>query len=99
MYLELRERIPAASEKRLLQFTAACHAGGITHSNIGPIAYDESRGIMHFTTASELRPPVAVDVKAPSPDPQHSIQQIQRANQLQAHIHSQSHAHSTQIGQ
>ncbi|MFK2877533.1 hypothetical protein [Rhodanobacter hydrolyticus] len=99
LYQQLHERIPAAGEKRLLQFTAACHAGGITHDNIGPIAYDESRGIMHFMTVSELRPPVAVDVKTPSPDPQHSIHQIQQANQLQAHIHGQSQAHGAQIGQ
>lgn len=99
LYQELHERIPAASEKRLLQFTAACHAGGITHGNIGPIAYDENRGIMHFTTASELRPPVAVDVKTPSPDPQHSIRQIQQAGRQQAHLHSQLQGLGAQIGQ
>ncbi|MBD8873469.1 hypothetical protein [Rhodanobacter sp. DHB23] len=99
LYRELHERIPAASEKRLLQFTAACHAGGITHDNIGPIAYDEHRGIMHFMTASELRPPVAVDVKAPSPDPQHSIQQIQLANQPRPPVHGQPQTQGAQIGQ
>jgi hypothetical protein len=99
LYRELHERIPDASEKRLLQFTAACHAGGITQKNIGQIGYDEHRGVMYFLPASEPRPPVAVDVKTPSPDPQHSIQQIQLANQLQAQIHTQSHAQGTQIGQ
>ena len=82
LYQELHERIPSASEKRLLQFTAACHAGGISHANIGPIAYDEQHGIMHFMTASTLRPPVAVDVNTPSPDPQNSIHRIQQAPRL-----------------
>jgi hypothetical protein len=98
LYRELHERIPDASEKRLLQFTAACHTGGITHSNIGPIAYDEHRGIVHFMSASEPRPPVAVDVKTPSPDPQHSIHQIQQAHQLQPPAHVQSPAQGAQIG-
>ncbi|MBD8899988.1 hypothetical protein [Rhodanobacter sp. DHG33] len=99
LYRELHERIPDASEQRLLQFTAACHTGGITHANIGPIAYDEQRGIMHFMTTTEPRPPVAVDVKTPSPDPQHSIHQIQQANQLPSYIHAQAPAQGMPLGQ
>lgn len=99
LYRELRERIPDAGEKRLLQFTAACHAGGITQENIGRIGYDEHRGVMYFMPATELRPPVAVDVKTPSPDPQQSIQRIQQADQLQAHVHARSQAQGAQLGQ
>jgi hypothetical protein len=99
LYQELRERIPDAGEKRLLQFTAACHAGGLDHRNLGLIAYDEHRGVMYFMPAAEPRPPVAVDVKTPSPEPQQSIRHIQQADQLQAHIHALAQAHGTQMGQ
>lgn len=102
LYQELHERIPGASEKRLLQFTAACHAGGINHANIGSIAYDENRGVMHFMSASESRPPVSVDVKTPSPEPGQSIQQIQQiqhSDQARAQIQATVQAQHAQAQQ
>lgn len=52
-----------------------------------------------FMAASEIRPPVAVDVKTPSPEPQHSIQRIQRSDQLQAQIQSAIQAQNMQARQ
>jgi hypothetical protein len=97
LFKELKERIPEACENRLLQFTAACHANGITDKNIGRITYFEEQGFMHFETASEIRPSAIVDVKTLSPEPQQSIQNIQQTDQLQAQIHAQFQAQQAQI--
>ena len=86
LYIELHRRIPDASEARLLQFTAACHAHKITAQNLRQIHFDRGGGHMLFQGAGMWATPASVDVKAPSPQPQQSIEQIQQHDQQQAQM-------------
>jgi hypothetical protein len=84
LYSELHRRIPDASEKRLLQFTDACHTNKITVKNLGQIHLDEKAGHIFFMTSWPPQPPAVVDLKHPSPDPQQSINHIHQHDQQQA---------------
>ncbi|GAA0257651.1 hypothetical protein GCM10009126_23580 [Rhodanobacter caeni] len=86
LYNELHRRIPDASEARLLQFTAACHAHNITTQTLRQIHFDRDSGTMLFQGSGVLATPASVDVKTPSPEPQQSIQQIQHHDQQQAQM-------------
>lgn len=86
LYSELHRRIPDASEARLLQFTAACHAHKITAQNLRQIHFDRDGGHMLFQGAGMWATPASVDVQAPSPQPQQSIQQIQQREQQRAQM-------------
>jgi hypothetical protein len=81
LYNELHRRIPDASEARLLQFTAACHAHEITAHNLQQVYFDRAGGQMLFRGSGMLATPASVDVRAPSPQPQQSILQIQQYDQ------------------
>ena len=89
LYNQLHERIPEASERRLLQFAAACHAVGITDRNLGDIAFNEGKGMVSFASTRFPRDMTAVDLLAPMPTPQEAVQQIQRHDQqkMQANEH------------
>lgn len=82
LYNELHRRIPDASEARLLQFTAACHAHEITAHNLQQVHFDRAGGQMLFRGSGMLATPASVDVRVPSPQPQQSILQIQQYDQL-----------------
>lgn len=84
LYNELHRRIPDASEKRLLQFTDACHSSRISVTNLGEIHLDEKRGQIVFATSWPPQAPAVVDLKHPSPDPQQSINHIQQHDLQQA---------------
>jgi putative chitinase len=99
LYNELKTRIPDASEQRLLQFTAACHSNKITAENLGQIHFDRQGGSMTFMTSWPPQPSATVDLKAPSPEPQQSIQQIQQYNQQQTQMMGQIQAQNAQINQ
>jgi len=99
LYEQLKERIPEAGENRLLQFTAACHAKGITDQNIGQITYLREQGVVQFRTEWEPRAPAMVDVKTTSPEPQQSIQRIQQTDHQQAQTHAHIQAQNAQISQ
>jgi hypothetical protein len=86
LYSTLKERIPDASEARLLQFTAACHAHEITAQNLRQIHFDREGGHVVFQGSGMLATPVSVDVKMPSPPSQQSVQQIQQHDQQQAQM-------------
>ncbi|HUH54579.1 MAG TPA: Mbeg1-like protein [Rhodanobacter sp.] len=81
LYNELHRRIPDASEARLLQFTAACHAHEITANNLQQVHFDRAGGQMLFRGSGMLATPASVDVRVPSPQPQQSILQIQQHDQ------------------
>jgi hypothetical protein len=81
LYNELHRRIPDASEARLLQFTAACHAHEITAESLHQVHFDRAGGEMFFRGSGMFATPVSVDVKMPSPQPQQSILQIQQHDQ------------------
>ena len=93
LYQQLKERIPEASESRLLQFTAACHAHKIGGQNLGGIYLNGETGIIHFGSNGLMTHTASVNLKEPSPPPAQSIQHIQRYDQqqaqLQAHIAAQ----------
>lgn len=92
LFSQLKERIPTASEDRLLQFTAACHANKITGQNLGAMRLDGERGVMHFATKGLEARTVSVDLKEPPPHPAQAIQQIQRQDQHQVQINTQVNA-------
>jgi hypothetical protein len=81
LYNQLQRRIPDASEARLLEFTAACHAHEITAQNLRQIHFDRDGGHMVFQGSGMLATPVSVDLRVPSPQPQQSILQIQQYDQ------------------
>lgn len=81
LYNELHRRIPDASEARLLQFTAACHAHEITADNLQQVHFDRAGGQMLFRGSGMLATPASVDVRVPSPQLQQSILQIQQYDQ------------------
>jgi hypothetical protein len=97
LYNELKTHIPAASEKRLLQFTAACHAHQITAENLGRIHFDRQDGCMIFSTSWPPTPSAVVDLKVPSPEPQQSIQHIHQYDQQQAQMMGQIHVQNAQV--
>jgi hypothetical protein len=86
LYNQLQRRIPEASEARLLQFAAECHAHEITAQDLRQIHFDRDGGHMVFQGAGMLATPVSVDVKMPSPPSQQSVQQIQQHDQQQAQM-------------
>ena len=98
LYEQLKARVPEASEKRLLQFSDACHSKGMGEKNLGEITFDRHGGQMIFHP-SFTGPLAAVDVKQPSPQPAQSIQHIQQADQTQAQIQTQIQAQNAQFNQ
>lgn len=95
LYNELHRRIPDAGERRLLQFTAACHTHHIDTHNLGVIHLDEANETMHFNGNDIWARPVGVNFSQPSPTPEQSIQHILQHDQLQAQsgqIHAQQQA-------
>jgi peptidoglycan hydrolase-like protein with peptidoglycan-binding domain len=99
LYEKLQQRIPDASEERLLQFTAACHANKITGENLSTIHLDETNMKMNFHGSSFLSTPATVDLSTPPPQPQQAIQQIQQHDQQQAQMMGQIQAQNAQPNQ
>lgn len=100
LYNKLRQRIPDASEQRLLQFTAACHNQGITDRNLTDVHFDQHKGVMSFGGSQNFEAKTArVDVKQPSPPSTQSIQQMQQTDQHEAQIQTQAQAQITQNNQ
>lgn len=93
LYDELKTRFPEASEKRLLQFTAACHIAGITDRNLDAVRFDREGGFVHFGACNDLVAKVAtVDVKQSSPSQEQSIRQIYQYDQNQVQLRTQIQA-------
>lgn len=99
LYEKLQQRIPDASEARLLQFTAACHASKITGDNLSTIHLDEGNMKIGFHGSSFLSTPATVDLSTPPPQPHQAIQQIQQHDQQQAQMTGQIQAQNGQINQ
>ena len=81
LYNELHRRIPDASEDRLMQFTAVCHASRITADNLSTIHLDEARMTLGFRGSSMTSTPAVVDLSKPAPELEQSIQQIRQHDQ------------------
>lgn len=99
LYEKLQQRIPDASEERLLQFTAACHANKITGDNLSTIHLDEKNMKIGFHGASFLSTPATVDLSIPPPQPQQAMQQIQQHDSQQAQMSGQIQAQNAQFNQ
>lgn len=98
LYNQLKERVPEASENRLLQFTDACNARGITDRNLGEITFDRRGGQMIFHNSSS-GPLAIASVRDPSPQPAQSMQHIVQVDQAQAQIQAHMHAQNGQLAQ
>ncbi len=100
LFNQLQQRIPDASEQRLLQFTAVCHSQGITDRNLTDIHFDRQNGVMNFGGSQNFVAKTAsVDLKEPSPPPTQSMQHIQQADQYQAQVQTQVQATIAQNNQ
>lgn len=92
LYNELKTRIPDASEKRLLQFTAACHTHHITAENLGRIDLHEQGDYIRFCPSWPPGPVATVDLKTPAPEPQQCMAHIQQHDQQQVQLMAQIQA-------
>lgn len=97
LYSALQERVPDAGPKRLMQFTAACHENGITAGNLDRVYLNEEAMTIEFHGKSWLAVPTVIDLKKPSPEPEHSVRQIQQVDQQQQAI-DQYIAQTAQLG-
>lgn len=87
LYNKLQQRIPDASEQRLLQFTAACHSQGISERNLTEVHFDQKKGVVSFAGSQNFEARTAsVDVQRASPSPGQSIQQLQQTEKQQMQI-------------
>jgi len=87
LYAELKERLPQASEDRLVQFTAACHIGGIKPDQLGHIVVRADKAVMTATW-----PPGTVgivDMTAPVPSQEESMLQVRAHDQQLEREHAQ----------
>lgn len=76
LYNKLQERIPDASQDRLLQFTTACHSNKITADNLSMIHLDEASMTLGFHGTSFLSTPAFVDLNTPPPRGQAVARQL-----------------------
>jgi|GEM_PF-3683060 len=96
LYAALEQRLPGASEDRLMQFTAACHTHRITADNLAVAHLDEANMRMVFTGSSYLSAPASIDLAAPPPPVPQSIQLMHAYDQQQAQMMSQMQARHAQ---
>lgn len=89
LYAELKQRLPHATEDRLMQFTAACHTNKITADNLATIHLDEANMRIGFRGTSFLASPAVIDLNTPPPHHPQSTQQLQHFDQQQAQMTSQ----------
>jgi peptidoglycan hydrolase-like protein with peptidoglycan-binding domain len=93
LYNELKTRIPAASARRLLQFTDACYSHHITAESLGHIDFNQENGIIRFSPSWPPGPVATLDLKEPAPEPHQSMANIQQFDQQQAQMHAEFRAH------
>jgi peptidoglycan hydrolase-like protein with peptidoglycan-binding domain len=99
LFNKLHQRIPDASQERLLQFTAACHSNKITADSLSTIHLDETNMKIGFHGTNFLSTPATVDLSTPPPHPQQAIQQIQQHDQQQTQMLGQIHAQNAPVSQ
>ncbi|MDM0105287.1 DUF2235 domain-containing protein [Variovorax sp. J22R24] len=97
LYDSLKSAIPDAPESRLVQFTAACHLKGITAENMGKIRMLEKAEQVWFERTWPPGPFAKVDLNAPMPTPQQSMQQVQAFDQQQAIQQTEYQAQRAQV--
>jgi hypothetical protein len=99
LFHDLKERLPEASDNRLLQFAAICHVHKINDHNLSKVFFDQQAGTVGFASVGLLPRIASVDVKEPSPLPAQSIREIEQFDRLQAQLDVNMHspAQATQI--
>jgi hypothetical protein len=97
LYKQLERCVPEASEDRLLQFTAACHASRITAGNLYDVRIDEDRMTIEFIGTGFRTRPALVDLDKAPPFPDQAIEQIQQYDQRQAQILEEVRAQQNQM--
>jgi len=98
LYKQLERCVPEASEDRLLQFTAACHASRITAGNLYDVRIDEDRMTIEFIGTGFRTSPALIDLDKAPPFPEQAIGQIQQHDQRQAQILEEVRAQQAQLG-
>ncbi|NID05143.1 DUF2235 domain-containing protein [Luteibacter jiangsuensis] len=96
LYKELERCVPDASEDRLLEFTAACHASRITADNLFDVRLDEDRMTIEFIGTGVRTRPALIDLEKEPPLPEQAIEQIQQHDQRQAQIMEETRAQQAQ---
>ncbi|WP_285403995.1 DUF2235 domain-containing protein [Luteibacter sp. ME-Dv--P-043b] len=76
LYNELQQRLPEASEDRLLQFTAACHQNRIAAGGLDYVHLDGERMRLVVDSNDPMATPAKIDLSRPPPEAGQSIQQI-----------------------
>jgi hypothetical protein len=99
LYNALRQRLPGASEDRLVQFTAACHMGRIEANKLAHVFVDDQKGIASFAASWPPGALAQVDLAKPAPAQQESMQRVQAHDQQQAQQAAQFAVGRAQISQ
>jgi hypothetical protein len=99
LYNELQRCLPDASEERLVQFTAACHAHRINARNLSSVHLDWDSQTLNFDADDFMSTPAVVDLSVPPPEPLQSIQQIEQVDQQREQIAQQSQERAAQMSQ
>lgn len=96
LFNDLKERFPEASDNRLLEFTAVCHAHKITDKNLSMVHFNQDEGLVVFGSGGLMLHHAIVDLKQASPQPAQSIQRIQQHDQQQAQMREQTPLNNVQ---
>ena len=97
LYAELRERIPNASENRIVECTAACHMAGIRSGELGQIHLRGKEALV-FAPNGGAGGRAEVALTSPAPPIQQTIQHVQGFEQNQQMAIAQMHAQQQQAG-
>lgn len=81
LYQALQRRFPDASEDRLVQFSAACHASRIEADKLAHVFLNEKTGIVSFAASWPPGALAQVDLAKPAPMQEQSMQQVQSFDQ------------------
>jgi len=99
LYQALKGQIPDASERRLLQSTAACHRSGITADNLSLVHINDETMTLHFFGTGPLTLPASVDLNRSSPAPEESIERMTQFDQQQAQMLAEMRTQQAQMSQ
>jgi putative chitinase len=97
LYAELRQRIPNASENRIVECTAACHMAGIRSGEVGHIQMRGNEALM-FAPNGGLGSRAEVALTSPAPSVQQTMQHVQTFEQNQQVAIAQMNAQQQQTG-
>jgi hypothetical protein len=81
LYQALQRRFPDASADRLVQFSAACHAGRIEADKLAHVFLNEKTGIVSFAASWPPGALAQVDLAKPAPTQEQSMQQVHSFDQ------------------